>query len=67
MHAAHLDDEINQFALFFFAAYAPNCQRLAPLRLEMRAILAGDQEVEMGAPCSGFEELMRIESGFFCS
>jgi len=62
MSAAHLDDEINQFALFFFEAYAPFCERLALLLCGMRDILAGDQEMEMSAPCSGFDESMRIES-----
>jgi hypothetical protein len=41
MNPAHLDDEINQFASFFFAPYAPSGKQLAPVLFGMRDILAG--------------------------
>jgi hypothetical protein len=41
MNPAHLDDEINQFASFFFAPYAPSGKQYAPLLFETRDILAG--------------------------
>jgi hypothetical protein len=67
MHAAHLDDEINQFALFFFGAYAPFSEPLAPWLSGLRAILAGKQETERSAARSGFDERMRIARDVFSS
>jgi Aspartyl protease len=49
MNPAHLDDEINQFASFSFAPYAPSCNHFAPPLFRTGDILAGNEDMNLSA------------------